>query len=167
MIRKKMKASRPGCITNAGIITALIAVMIISASTLAGDGSMYSPGALNAIPGNVLGGVSSHADIAGNCKACHAAPWEADTMDDRCLTCHVDVAAELIDPASVHGRMMQIDPQAKCRTCHPEHNGPDALLTVLEGWRFPHDVTRFSLKGHQLTAVEQPFLCADCHGNDV
>ena len=162
-----MKAIRLGCLSSGGIMTALIAALMITASALARGGSMYSPGALNAQPGNVLGGVSSHADIAGNCKACHAAPWEADTMDVRCSACHLDVALEMIDPASVHGRMMQIDSQAKCRTCHSEHKGPEALLTVLEGWRFPHDVARFSLRSHQLTAEKEPFLCADCHGNDV
>lgn len=128
---------------------------------------MFSPGALNAKQGKVIGGVSSHAEIAGNCKACHVAPWETGTMDQRCLICHVSVSAEMVDPTSVHGRMMQIDPKAKCRTCHPEHNGPDALLTVLEGWRFPHDVARFKLNAHRLTAVKEPFLCADCHGKDV
>jgi len=162
-----MKANRLGCLTVPAILAALTVALMVAASALASGGSMYSPGALNAQPGHVLGGVSSHAAIAGNCKACHAAPWETDTMDDRCSTCHVDVAAEMVDPASVHGGMMQIDPQAKCSTCHPEHKGPDALLTVLEGWRFPHDVARFSLKGHQLTAKNEPFLCADCHGVDV
>lgn len=128
---------------------------------------MFSPGALNAKPGNVLGGVASHAEIAGNCKACHVAPWEKITMDDRCSYCHVDVALEMLNPTSVHGEMMQIDPNAKCRTCHPEHKGSDALLTVLEGWQFPHEVAHFSLKSHQLTAEKEPFLCADCHGKDV
>ena len=162
-----MKAIRLDLITSGVIVTTLTTVFTITVFALVGGGSMYSPGALNAIPGNVLGGVSSHADIAGNCKACHSAPWETDTMDDRCLACHVNVAAKLIDPASIHGRMKQIDPQAKCRTCHPEHNGPNALLTVLEGWQFPHDVTFFSLKGHQRTALGESFLCEDCHGNDV
>ncbi|MEP7133711.1 MAG: cytochrome c3 family protein [Chloroflexota bacterium] len=162
-----MKARRLTFLTTTSIFAAVIAALLIVASALTMGGSMYSPGALNAIPGNVLGGVASHADIAGNCKACHVAPWEADTMDDRCSTCHVDVAAEMKDPASVHGRMMQIDPKAQCRTCHPEHKGSDALLTVLEGWQFPHDVARFKLKSHQLTAKKEPFLCADCHGNDV
>lgn len=165
--RRKMKVNRPGFLSSMGIIVAVISALMIATSALAHGGSMYSPGALNATPGNVLGGVSSHAEIAGNCKACHVAPWETISMDDRCSYCHVDVALELLNPASVHGRMMQIDPNAKCRTCHPEHKGPDALLTVLEGWRFPHEVARFSLKSHQLTAEKEPFLCADCHGNDV
>ena len=144
-----------------------IAALFIAASALASGGSMFSPGALNAESGKALGGVSSHADISGNCKACHVAPWDKISMDDRCSYCHVDVALELLDPTSVHGKMKQIDPQAQCRTCHPEHTGPDGLLTVLEGWRFPHEVARFSLKSHQLTAEKEPFLCTDCHGEDV
>lgn len=145
----------------------MIVAFMIAGSALANGGSMYSPGSLNAQPGGMLGGVSSHAEIAGNCEACHAAPWEVDTMDDRCSACHVNIAEELKDPTSIHRKMHDIDPNAECRTCHPEHNGPTALLTVLEGWRFPHDATHYSLKGHQLTTNNEPFLCADCHGDDV
>ncbi len=162
-----MQANRLGCLTGTGILATLIAALIIAGTTLASGGSMYSPGALNAKTGEVLGGVSSHAEIAGNCKACHAAPWEADTMDDRCSTCHVNIAEETQDPASIHSKMLEIDPKAKCSTCHPEHKGATAMLTVLEGWRFPHDVAHYSLQGHQLTAENEPFLCADCHGDDV
>ncbi|MEW6401288.1 MAG: hypothetical protein AB1649_05775 [Chloroflexota bacterium] len=162
-----MRSNRLGCLTGTGIITALIVAFAIVGSALAGGGLMYSPGELNAVTGEMLGGVSSHAEIAGDCKACHVAPWEAQTMDDRCSTCHLNVAVEMRDPTSIHGRMMEIDPQAKCRTCHPEHNGPTAMLTVLEGWRFPHEVAHYSLNGHQFTEENEPFLCADCHGNDV
>jgi len=162
-----MKTDRPGFLSIGAIIAAVIATLVITISALASGGSMFSPGALNAHPGKVLGAVSSHADIAGNCGACHVAPWDKISMDDRCSYCHVNVALEMLDPTSVHGKMEQIDPQAQCRTCHPEHTGPDGLLTVLEGWRFPHEVARFSLKSHQLTARKEPFLCADCHGMDV
>lgn len=162
-----MRAKRLGCITSTGILAALIAAFVIVVSTLASGGSMYSPGALNAESGNILGGVSSHAEIAGNCKACHAAPWEADTMDDRCSACHVNITEELKDPDSIHRRMQDIDPNAKCRTCHPEHKGPAALLTILEGWRFPHEAADYSLRGHQLKAENEPFLCADCHPADI
>jgi hypothetical protein len=162
-----MKANRLGCLPGTGILVALIGAMVIAVSAHASGGLMFSPGSLNAQPGKVVGGVSSHADISGNCKACHTAPWEAETMDDRCSACHTDVAVEVKDPASIHGRMLQINPGAACRSCHPEHKGSDALLTILEGWRFPHDVSGFSLKGHQLTARKEPFLCADCHGEDV
>ena len=162
-----MKADRLGCLSSGAIIAAVIVALLVTISALASGGSMFSPGTLNAQPGNVLGGVASHADIGGKCGACHVAPWSQVTMDDRCSTCHVDVALEMLDPASVHGRMMRIDPRAMCRTCHPEHHGSNGLLTVLEGWQFPHEVSRFSLKSHQFTAEKEPFLCADCHGEDV
>jgi len=162
-----MKADRLGCLSTGSIIASVIVAMLVTVSALASSGAMFSPGALNANPGTVLRGVASHADIGGKCGLCHVAPWSLVTMDDRCSTCHVDVALEILDPASVHGRMMQIDPEAKCRTCHPEHHGPNGLLTVLEGWQFPHEVARFSLKSHQLTVKKEPFLCADCHGEDV
>ena len=162
-----MKATRLGFLTREAIIAAVIMAMLITISALASGGSMFSPGTLNANSGEVLRGVASHADIGGSCKTCHVAPWSQVTMDDRCSTCHVDVALEMLDPASVHGRMMQIDPGAQCRTCHPEHHGPDGLPTVLEGWQFPHEVARFSLSSHQFTAGNEPFLCADCHGEDV
>jgi len=162
-----MKAKRPGYLTYMEIIAAIMATLMIVVSASASGGSMFSPGDLNAKSGNLLGGVTSHAEIAENCSTCHTAPWNTETMDDHCLVCHVDVAVELISPESVHGGMMQIDPNAKCRTCHPEHKGADALLTVIEGWQFPHDVSRFKLNSHQLTAEKEPFLCADCHGDDI
>jgi hypothetical protein len=162
-----MKSARFGCLTSSGLIAAFITAFLIAGSALAGGGSMYSPGGLNATPGAAVGGVSSHAEIKGDCNACHTAPWESATMDDRCSTCHTNVAAEIADVNSIHGRMMQIDQGAKCRDCHPEHHGPDALLTVLERWTFPHDVASFSLKQHQLKDGNDPFLCSDCHGQDV
>jgi hypothetical protein len=149
------------------MIAVLITALSIAGYAFASGGVMFSPGSLNAVQGRLLGGVTSHAEINGNCNACHVAPWEAEAMGDRCSVCHANVAAEMKDPESVHGRMMQIDLDAQCRDCHPEHNGPQAPLTVLEGWKFPHLVVGYSLDGHQFTAGKEPFLCSDCHRNDV
>lgn len=128
---------------------------------------MFSPGSLNAATGALLGGVSSHADLAGQCRACHTAPWEIATMDERCLVCHADVAVELTDLETQHGRMMVIDPGAACRDCHPEHNGSDGPLTDIESWRYPHELSGYFLDAHQFKAEGDPFRCSDCHGNDV
>lgn len=38
---------------------------------------MFSPGSLNAQAGTTLGGVSSHAEIGGECGLCHTAPWDS------------------------------------------------------------------------------------------
>ena len=162
-----IRTLRFGCLTSTGLVSGLIAIFFIAGSALASGGKMYSPGELNSVTGDVIGGVSSHAEIAGDCKSCHVAPWETDTMDDRCSSCHMDVAVQVDDPASVHGAMMQDDPAAKCRDCHTEHHGANALLTVFNGWNFPHQLVGYSLKGHQFKVKDEPFSCADCHGEDV
>ena len=128
---------------------------------------MFSPGHLNADQGQVLGGVSSHDEIEGDCKLCHTAPWQPETMDDRCVVCHGNITAEAGDLTSIHGKLYQFDPTARCRDCHPEHKGLHAMLTVIEEWRFPHQVTGYLLDGHQKKAEGETFFCRDCHGDDV
>ncbi len=128
---------------------------------------MFSPGKLNAEAGSILGGVSSHAEIAGECKLCHTAPWESEGMDDRCNACHTNIPQEQGDLGTIHGKLYVLDPAAQCRECHPEHHGESAALTVIERWRFPHQVTGYLLDGHQKKGKNEDFLCADCHGEDV
>ena len=163
-----MQRARLGCLTGTGIIATLItAFAIVGYSLASGGGQMFSPGALNAIHGQLLGGVTSHADIAGACSACHVAPWEPQTMDDRCLVCHTDVPAQMLDIQTPHGRMHAIDPEAQCRACHPEHRGALASLVDIAGWRYPHQLSGYLLDAHQFKAENDPFKCEDCHGNDV
>jgi len=145
----------------------LITFFAIAGIAFASGGQMYSPGPLNADQGPVLGSISSHADIAGDCETCHTAPWETETMDDRCVVCHTNISAELADRTSVHGKLKVLDQTAACRECHPEHNGEHASLTVLEEWKFPHQVTGYLLDGHKAKENGDAFLCRDCHGDDV
>jgi hypothetical protein len=162
-----MRGARLGCLSSAGIIAALVTAFAIAGYAVAGGGQMFSPGALNALDGQTLGGVTSHADIAGACSACHVAPWESQTMQDRCVVCHEDVTAQMVDLMTPHGRMYAIDPVAECRDCHPEHRGETASLTEIEGWRYPHGLSGYHLTAHQFKAENDPFTCADCHGGDV
>jgi len=162
-----VRGSRLGCLSVYGLLAALIAAFAIAGAAFTSGGSIFSPGALNAVPGEILGGVSSHADIAGQCGLCHTAPWELATMDDRCVVCHTDIPPELSDLQTEHGRMMAIDPNAACRDCHPEHNGSAGALTDIEGWRYPHQLSGYFLDAHQFKAENDPFMCSDCHGNDV
>ncbi len=161
-----MRRTRLGCLSGTGLIAALITLLAIAGYGFASGSVMFSPGALNAVQGQMIGGVTSHAEIE-DCAACHAAPWEADSMDDRCVVCHTDVPPQLSDINTEHGRMMKIDPSAQCRDCHPEHHGFDAPLTVLEGWKYPHQLSGFFLDAHQFKAENGPFKCTDCHGSDV
>lgn len=162
-----MRRIRLGCFTGTGIFAALITAFAIAGYAVASGGSMFSPGNLNAVQGSSLGGVTSHAEIAGACNACHTSPWETQTMDDRCVVCHTDIPAQLADIQTAHGRMKKIDPNAKCRECHPEHRGSTAILTELDGWKYPHQLSGYFLTAHQFTSEDRKFRCADCHGIDV
>ena len=162
-----MRTARLGCFTSVGIIAGLITAFAIAGYALASGGQMFSPGDLNTVAGHLLGNVTSHADIGGECGACHVAPWGSETMQDRCVVCHEDVPVQMLDLLTPHGRMFAIDSEARCRDCHPEHRGATALLTDIDGWRYPHQLSGYYLTVHQFKAENGAFQCLDCHGDDV
>jgi len=158
---------RLGCLSGTGLIAALIAALVIAGYVYARGGLLFNPGPLNAQSGRALGGVTSHAEIGGNCESCHTAPWESETMADRCVVCHTDIAAQLQDVESLHGTILQNNLDLACRDCHAEHRGPEASLTVIDTEEFPHEAVGFSLHGHQQTSAGEPFTCHDCHADDI
>jgi hypothetical protein len=162
-----MQRNRLGCLSGTGILATLITAFTIVGYAYARGGLMYNPGPLSTHGERTLGGVTSHAEIGGDCKACHAAPWEAATMADRCTACHTNIAEQMRDVATVHGTVMHNEANLGCRHCHPEHRGADAPLTLMDSGSFPHEVMGFSLNAHQFTAASQPFTCTDCHAVDV
>jgi hypothetical protein len=141
-----------------GKVAALLTVGTVVVLAFGSGGRMFSPGDLNAesrenIP---LGGVSSHAEIGGNCSACHAPPWSSETMSDRCLVCHTEIRRQLESQDAMHGKLSG---GANCRTCHTEHKGPHATLTSLAD--FDHECARF-----QLTGKHRSLDCQACHENN-
>lgn len=158
--------TRPlGCLSGAGILAALLAAAVIGVAGAVGGNAMFSPGDLNAVPGQAkIGGISSHADLSHECGQCHAAIWDVDRMGDRCLACHQDVAAELSVVSGLHSGFAD---SGNCRDCHTEHRGSEAALTLAEISNFPHDRTGFSLKAHAPIAVGGAFRCMDCHPHRV
>jgi hypothetical protein len=162
-----MHNSRLGCFTSTGIIATLITGFAIVGAVLVQGGTLYSPGALNAQAGETLGGVTSHAQIGKDCKACHTAPWESAHMADRCAACHTDIAAQMFDVAKLHGLITKKSPTLACRDCHPDHRGPSAALTDLGSNTFPHETLGFSLNGHQQKVTREAFVCADCHTQSI
>lgn len=162
-----MHNSRLGCFTLTGIIAALITAVVIAAVAFMQGGVLYNPGDLNAQSGETLGGVTSHAEIGGECKTCHVAPWSSLTMADLCTSCHTDVAAQMRQVASLHGSMKSKDPALRCAPCHPDHRGADAPLTVATAADFPHESLGYSLNGHQFKVTREAFVCSDCHADDI
>ncbi len=154
-----------GCLTIPGLVTAVLTALVVGAFGLARGGMLFSPGELNAKSGAELGGVSSHAGLSNNCSACHAAFWQKANMADRCVLCHTDVSAQLQEQTSLHGIIYKASPGLLCRKCHPDHQGAQAPLTVLQDFQFPHQATGYSLAAHQKRSDASSFTCRDCHVN--
>ncbi len=178
-----------GCLSIPAIFSALITLLVIAGAVYAKGGSLFSAGALNAESGEeMLGGVASHAEVGGECKVCHTAPWEAATMADRCVVCHTEISAELNTNNGLHGIFLQAQTSSsgfqipvtvslnlfgasqatplKCLACHPEHRGAHAALVEMDLSDFPHDKLNFSLHSHQQKTDGKSFACADCHAGE-
>jgi hypothetical protein len=142
-----------------GIVAALGTLGAVGVLLATRGGAMFSPGPLSARdrPNVTLGGVRSHADLAGRCSACHAPPWSGDTMAKRCLDCHAYVREQIDQQRSLHGKLSGA---MRCQGCHSEHNGAHAALTSLA--HFDHDLTEFPLTGKHRTAD-----CRSCHAENV
>jgi len=157
-----MSPQRLGCLSPLALLSAMITLsMLLVVKIISGD-QMFSPGDLNAESGKLLEGMASHAEIGEDCGQCHTPFWTSERMADRCLACHNYVQAELGDPSTLHGALIR-NTRVSCHSCHTEHNGPTAPLTMVSGAQFPHEVTGFSLTGHQAHPEGIPFICGDCH----
>lgn len=158
-----MNPQKLGCLTPLAFISALIAVALLAITGLIGGSAMFSPGPLNAQTGPVLGGVDSHAATGHTCSACHAAPWAADRMADRCEKCHTEIKAEMADPTTLHAALLSSLGTASCSDCHIEHKGPASKLTQFDPLRYNHEAGGFSLAAHARQRDGTLFTCGDCH----
>ena len=144
-------------------MAAALTALIVTGFAFASGGMIFNPGPLNGQSGPALGGVNSHAEIAGRCNQCHAPFWGDTGMAERCETCHTDVAAQWTNPARMHGALRLSNPDATCRNCHPDHRGLNAPMTDMGAFHFSHESQGYSLKAHQFKSDRTPFACTDCH----
>ena len=156
-----------GCFSFSAIIAFILTLLVAGVFVVTSGSAMFSPGELNGHGDEPLGGVTSHNAIGSDCAACHTAPWAAESMQDRCLSCHTEVKLEVTSDATLHGALLLHNPQLTCRDCHPEHRGADAPLTELAPASFPHELVGFSLTSHQTKTNNSPFECADCHTQSI
>ena len=161
--------NQPGFVSVAGIAVAAILVAVVLGTTLIAGPILFSPGSLNAKSksGQTIGGVTTHAQLAGKCEACHSAPWSPQTMVDRCVACHTDVGTQIQSKTGLHGALVGKSQSPTCKGCHTDHRGPSGALTVADESTFPHDTTGYSLRGHQKKSNGTRFACADCHPKGV
>jgi hypothetical protein len=119
------------------------------------------PGPVSAMAprGEVLGGYTSHAEFEQECKHCHV-PVHCLT-GDRCQSCHLDIAREIMESDGLHARLPGTD---RCHTCHTEHLGREAVVTDVPLTNIDHAaLTGFSLEKHESGADGAPVNCEDCH----
>lgn len=148
---------RPRFLSSTRILAAVVTLGAIGLWMVIWGQTMFSPGGLNAqAKTQPIGGVTTHAQIGRDCGACHAAPWSAQTMDDRCVACHTDVATQISGNTGLHGGFVKAMGTTTCRVCHSEHLGPNGGLTA----NFDHSKFPFKLTGAHLTVP-----CQDCHTN--
>ena len=167
-----------GFLSVSGIALAVVAFVVIMGWTLIRGPVLFSPGGLNAkATTQSLGGVATHAQLAA-CGACHPAPWSSQTMADRCLGCHADVATQMKTNSGFHAQLAGSLSSPTCRGCHTEHHGPNGRLTFVDHSKFPfklpgaHASVACNLCHPGAVSVQQfrsaPQTCYGCHAkNDI
>jgi hypothetical protein len=147
--------SRLGFLSASGAVVAAVAVVGVVGISVVKGPVLFSPGGLSAMSkGHTYGGVSSHAQIKG-CGSCHSAPWSSQTMADKCLACHTDVASQMQSGSGIHAQMAGSVSSPTCKGCHTDHHGPNGTTTF-----FDHSKTSF-----KLTGAHTKVACNLCHGN--
>ena len=146
-----------------GCGSALLLVFVLAIFLFTQGGKMFSPGELTAVnpQETMLGDVTSHADIGGDCGQCHDS-WGGTTAE-RCENCHLTIAQERQAKAGLHGRFTD---SSNCQNCHTDHKGREADITALVLDNFDHaDAIGFSLVKHREMADGTAIACQDCHTN--
>jgi hypothetical protein len=160
-----------------GAVMAGVTLVLVAVVSLVMGPVLFDPGGLSALSkGHPAGGVASHAQLGGNCDACHTPPWSRQTMSDRCVVCHEDVASQIRSRTGLHGWLVGGLAVPTCRGCHTDHRGPDGNLTD-----FDHNSLPFKLTGkHRTVPCDQchasakslldfqntPQACFSCHAKD-
>jgi hypothetical protein len=121
-------------------------------------------------PGDV---VRSHAKWEDECAQCHVR-FNRAAQNERCMNCHKDIGADVLQQRGHHGRMK---PQP-CRACHTDHKGRDARIVDFDPQQFDHRHTDYELRGKHRSATcdschapgrkysQAPHECVACHRKD-
>ncbi len=156
MLRKWI--SRLATPLGAGASVLMITAMMVGVYIVYAHANV---GPLSAVhtTGTMLGGYNSHADFQQECTHCHG-PIHC-IIDNRCQSCHVDVAEQRAQAIGLHGLLPVT---SECQSCHTEHQGPDAQITTFAFNNVDHALlSGFSLAEHKTDYFGQPLTCESCH----
>ncbi|MCG2784493.1 MAG: hypothetical protein L6461_05260 [Anaerolineae bacterium] len=151
-----MNNNKLGCLSPLAIFSGFVTIFALLVLEVLNGNAMFSPGALHA----------THADIGDDCGQCHAPFWASERLTERCLVCHTEIQGEIGDSSTLHGTLVK-GTDSTCQSCHTEHAGPSARLTVMDTANFPHEATGFALTGHQTRSPGISFVCSDCHTESI
>lgn len=127
---------------------ALLALALLAVRALPA-GAQVSPGPL----------ARAHAELEGNraCFQCHPPAGGHERMDDRCLTCHGEIAAMREARRGFHAKVVD----RPCAKCHPDHGGREFQLVAFdEGTPGKFDHAR---AGYALEGAHAKVECRACH----
>jgi hypothetical protein len=120
----------------------IVAIVVVSQLRVAW--AQFSPGEL----------ARAHEKLEGinHCADCHDVG--KGISGAKCLTCHAEIRKELDSKRGYHF----VVSTSNCLTCHKDHLGKDAQITVSDRSAFDHTKTGFTLTGKHATKG-----CDDCH----
>ena len=148
-----------------GLILIAISLCAIVAAIFARPQMMVAPGPL----------IPAHAEVSGNCFACHT-PFQG-ASPDRCVACHqvADIGIWTTKGALIAKRQRGIAfhqalSQTNCMACHTDHGGPQ--LAGASKTTFAHEMLRPDVRGQCAACHRAPPIaihaqagnnCAQCH----
>lgn len=106
--------------------------------------AQFSPGEL----------ARAHEKLEGmnHCADCHEVGKEISGV--KCLACHTEIKKEVEAQHGYHAAVSSLG----CVSCHKDHLGKDAQITLVDRSHFDHSKTGFLLTGKHAT-----IKCDDCH----
>lgn len=119
-----------------------------------------------------------HAKYESSCYECHL-PFSKESQDGKCIACHKEVGKDLKENQGYHGLYNRVS-ELKCKSCHTEHKGREAILVILDKETFDHKHTDYVLAGahadisascevcHETGKKyrDAKMICFDCHEKD-
>ena len=130
-----------------------LALAIATVLTAVANTSAFAQVEKLVMPGRVITG---HADIEGDCAACHDIDSEL-PQAVLCIECHDDVGQDRTEERGFHGTFPAAR-DSECVVCHTDHEGRDADIVPVGAGIFDHDFSDFPLNGAHLATV-----CSGCH----
>ncbi len=114
---------------------------------------IYSSSFAQISPGD-LSSVHSQLEGVSKCTKCHDLGNKV--TNKKCLNCHLELKVRTTNNKGYHSSKEVKGKQ--CATCHSDHHGANFKIIKLEGNKFNHNLTGFTLRD-----AHRGKKCVDCH----